>query len=119
MLGRPFGAYMTFPPLKGGYSSPMNLSQGMGVPQGSAAHYKAGGEVNEPDVSDKAKRLLRLARKIDRENPNASEDKKFSYLCQRSPGTRQFLRKLLQDGYSRSGARATIHGALLRWADGQ
>jgi hypothetical protein len=63
-----------------------------------------------------AKRLLALWDRVEKENPRVSADRQFSYLAQRSPGISKFLRKLLQDGYSRSGARATIHGALVRAA---
>jgi hypothetical protein len=36
MMQHPFGAYVSWPPLRGGYSKPINLSQ---------MHYKAGGKV--------------------------------------------------------------------------
>jgi hypothetical protein len=86
---------------------------------GQVGGYKSGGEVKEPAYVTEAKRLLALIDRIDKENPRVSADKRFSYACQRAPGLSRFLKMLLQDGYSRSGARATINGALIRWADGQ
>jgi hypothetical protein len=82
---------------------------------GGQVAYRSGGEVS--DHVSEAKRLLALMDLIDRENPRVSADKRFSYACQRAPGLARFLKLLLQDGYSRSGARATIHGALIRWAE--
>jgi hypothetical protein len=156
MLSRPFGNYMNFPPMGGGYSHPMTYQQMMGgqQPQGHLAHgggidesalaqahallfhakkacgggvsnslwdeipqRASGGEVSEPAHVTEAKRLLALMDRIDKENPRVSADKRFSYACQRAPGLSRFLKMLLQDGYSRSGARATIHGALVRWAE--
>ena len=73
----------------------------------------SGGEVKEPAHVTEAKRLLALIDRIDKENPRVSADKRFSYAC--PPGLGKFLKMLLQDGWSRSGARAQIHGALIRW----
>jgi hypothetical protein len=84
---------------------------------GGQISFKSGGEVKEPAHVTEAKRLLALIDRIDKENPRVSADKRFSYACQRAPGLARFLKTLLQSGYSRSGARATIHGALIRWAE--
>jgi hypothetical protein len=84
---------------------------------GGQVSFKSGGEVSA-HVSE-AKRLLALIDRIDKENPRVSADRRFSYACQRAPGLARFLKTLLQDGYSRSGARATINGALLRWSQEQ
>jgi hypothetical protein len=165
MLSRPFGNYMNFPPMGGGYSHPMTYQQMMGgqqTPQNystlgsgyttggsvdesalAQAHrllYEAkracggqvggsvwdtiaeradGGEVriDEPAHVSEAKRLLASWDKIDRDNPRVSADRRFSYVCNRAPGIARFLKTLLQDGWSRSGARAQIRGALVRWAE--
>ncbi len=82
---------------------------------GGQISFKSGGEVKESAHVREAKRLLALIDRIDTENPRVSADKRFSYACQRAPGLSRFLKMLLQDGWSRSGARAQIHGALIRW----
>jgi len=89
---------------------------------GGRVERASGGNVKRDlDVTDEAKRLCALMDRIETESPEVDEvddDRQFSYLCQRSPGVSRLLKKLLQDGYSRTGARATIRGALRRWADG-
>jgi hypothetical protein len=168
MLSRPFGNYMNFPPMGGGYSHPITYQQMMGgqqapqnystlgsghatggsvdesaLAQAHAILHQAkracGGQVsNSPSLWDaisqrasggevpiepphvtEAKRLLALIDRIDKENPRVSADKRFSYACRRAPGLARFLKLLLQDGWSRSGARAQINGALIRWAHGE
>jgi hypothetical protein len=87
---------------------------------GSVIERKQGGSVDgELDVSNEAKKLLGLWEKIEHESPNVDSDRRFTYLIQRSPGAANFFRKLMADGWSRSGARAQIRGALIRWAEGQ
>jgi len=81
---------------------------------GGQVSFKSGGEVTY--VSE-AKRLLKLWDKIEADNPRIPADRQFSYAVQRAPGLAKFLKLLLQDGYSRSGARATMRGALVRWAN--
>jgi hypothetical protein len=64
-----------------------------------------------------ATELLAQLDRIERQSPSTADaDRKFSYWCQKSPRIALMLRHLLEAGYSRSGARVTIHGDLKRIA---
>jgi hypothetical protein len=116
MMQRPFGAYMRFPPLRGGYDSPINFAA-----KGIGLHYKRGGHVplDEPIIQlDRGERtagqVWALLQKIERDNPHVTGNQQFSYLCQRCPEVRKLFAKLLSRGWSRDGAIAQIVGDLRR-----
>jgi len=63
-----------------------------------------------------AKEILDLTRQIELDTPKQT-DPDFSYLCARCPEVRQMFKAYLQDGYSRSGARAMIKGVMSKLAE--
>jgi hypothetical protein len=85
---------------------------------GGQVSYKSGGEVLStepiriPQTVRGAKEIVALWDKIERENPNVSADRQFSYLRAKSPEVRRIFKAMLADSYSRSGARATIGGGM-------
>jgi hypothetical protein len=90
-----------------------------GVQSFSTITRASGGSVDGPDVQDEAKRLLALWNRTEKANPRFSTDQIFSLMCSKSPGVSRLFRRMLQEGYSRSGIKSMIRGALIRWADGQ
>jgi hypothetical protein len=100
------------------YRRPLS-NLGLSDPDEVTPRAKGGNVKEEPDVTDEAKRLLVLWKRIERESPNVDADKRFSYVAQRSPGIRRLLRKMLAAGGSRSGARAQIQGCLIQWSEGR
>jgi hypothetical protein len=69
------------------------------------------------DVSGEAKKLLRLVRKVEAENPGLPAYKLLTYCCQKSPQLSRLCHKIIQGGdCSRSGTYATLVGALRRWS---
>ena len=63
-----------------------------------------------------AKEILDMAWQIELDTPKPT-DLDFSYLCARCPEVRQMFKAYLQDGYSRSGARAMIKGVMSKLAE--
>ena len=60
-----------------------------------------------------AEQLLQLIDKIAEQNPHVSDDRLFSYVCQRSTEIRTAFRECLASGLNRADAQATIGRALL------